>query len=386
MLNTAVIHNHPIHYKHLLFEAMVSEGLAFEVLFTGAGSTIRREQIPLKTARYSYRIGFDGPYEKSSAKQTIRFVWRSLSELNPATVIIGGYYDIAAWTAWTWSNFHRRPAIMWNETNSFDRPRIWWKEKLKQLFVSRLHAAHVYGLSNKEYLMLLGMKDNDIIIKRAVGDVARFHPHARRDRIEDEPLDLLYVGRLAPEKNLSVLLEAYAATPLPARDKIRLSIVGYGPEETKLRALAERLQITDGVWFEGVMTQAQLPARYSQADCFILPSLSEPWGLVALEAMLCRLPVLVSTQCGCARDLVSPLTGRTFSPFSAETITRLFCELSKLPREELRRMGDTSRTLAESYSAENCARIVARTVSEAISRRQLHQSQPRTQVAHSREQ
>ena len=55
--------------------------------------------------------------------------------------------------------------------------------------------------------------------------------------------------------------------------------------------------------------EEELASVYGGADAFVLPSLSEPWGLVVNEAMLCGLPVLVSTQCGCATDLAQPETG-----------------------------------------------------------------------------
>ncbi len=60
------------------------------------------------------------------------------------------------------------------------------------------------------------------------------------------------------------------------------------------------------------------------SNVFILPSLSEPWGLVVNEAMLCRLPVVVSTKCGCQPELVEEgINGYSFEPNNEQRLTVL---------------------------------------------------------------
>jgi D-inositol-3-phosphate glycosyltransferase len=107
---------------------------------------------------------------------------------------------------------------------------------------------------------------------------------------------ILYVGRIEPLKGIDILIRAFALLE-SAGDK-RLLIVGGSPgkdtELDRLRALTSQLCIEDSVTFTGAVKQTVLPLYYGAADVFVLPSYSESFGLVALEAMACGTPVVVS--------------------------------------------------------------------------------------------
>ena len=362
-----IIHNHPIHYKHLLFEALTKQGLDFEVFFTGASSGQRIERPLPSNGEYRYRFGWDGPYEDAPAIHTARFVWRSLSELRPRVVIVAGYYDVAAWAAWLWAQRHKAGVILWAESNEFDHRRRAWRELPKKLFVGRCDLAHVYGTSNRNYIRRLGMPVDRIFIKRAVADTDRFLREDTPATSKPGHKVLLYVGRFSSEKNLAGLLRAFRGVQQdPENPRVVLNLVGYGPLGDELRELAKALGISPLVRFRGKFPQAELPAIYRSADAFVLPSLVEPWGLVVNEAMLSGLPVLVSTQCGCAADLVRPETGWTFSPWDEPSLTGLLQRISEMPREALVEMGRQARSVSAKYSPEHSAVIVAETVRDLL--------------------
>jgi 1,2-diacylglycerol 3-alpha-glucosyltransferase len=363
----AIVHNHPIHYKHLLFTELKRQRLSFEVLFTAARSSDRMETPPLDPELYHARVGFPGPYERAPRWGTARFIWRSLEEIQPAVVIISGYYDAAAWTAWVWAALRRRARILWAESNVFDYPRRFYKELPKRLFAAGCDLAHVYGTSSKAYLASLGVPEHRIITKRAVVDVRPFLDAPSGDQPKPTHKVLVYVGRFSAEKNLPCLMRAFAALSQDsAAPRMVLALVGYGPLEQELRKLAADLGAGDLVQFWGPASQEELPRLYRRADVFILPSVRDTWGLVVLEAMLSGLPVLVSERCGCAQDLVSPETGWTFSPFDQLRLTQLLDEVSRNPRLVLESMGRRAAALASTYSPENCARIVIDSVNNAL--------------------
>lgn len=363
----AIVHNHPIHYKHLLFTQLKRQGLSFEVLFTAASSSDRKETPPLDTQLYDFRIGFQGAYESSPRWGTARFVWRSLEDIQPALVIISGYYDVAAWTAWLWAALRRRARILWAESNVFDHPRRFYRELPKRLFVAGCDLAHVYGTSSQAYVASLGLPEHRIVTKRAVADVRRLLDASPEACQKPASKLLLYVGRFSPEKNLAFLLRAFAAV---SQDRTApgmiLALVGYGPLEQELRRLAADLGAGDLVQFWGPASQEELPRLYRKADVFILSSVRDTWGLVVLEAMLSGLPVLVSQRCGCARDLVTPETGWMFSPYDQAGLTQLLEEVSRIPRTTLESMGRRAAALASTYSPENCARVVIDSVNHAL--------------------
>lgn len=113
---------------------------------------------------------------------------------------------------------------------------------------------------------------------------------------------VLFVGRLTKQKNAQLLLRA-VPTILQHFPATLFLIVGDGPERTRLQSLVNKLQIVDNVIFEGKVPNELLPAYYSLCDIFTFPSNYEGWGMVAIEAMLCGKPV-VMTDVGCAGEAV----------------------------------------------------------------------------------
>ena len=105
---------------------------------------------------------------------------------------------------------------------------------------------------------------------------ALFHPRPRPDTDPDNPR-LLYVGRVAVEKNI----EAFLSLDVPGQ-KI---IVGDGPAREKLEA-----QYPDAQWL-GYRRGEALAQAYADGDVFVFPSLTDTFGLVMLEAMACGTPV-----------------------------------------------------------------------------------------------
>lgn len=140
------------------------------------------------------------------------------------------------------------------------------------------------------------------VVARGV-DAELFHPGRRNTALraawgaDADTCVFIHVGRLAPEKNLGVLVaarEAIAASGRPTR----LVIVGDGPADAQLRR-----QLPDAI-FAGRRAGADLAAHYASADVFLFPSLTETFGNVTLEAMASGLAV-VAYDYAAARELVA---------------------------------------------------------------------------------
>ncbi len=114
---------------------------------------------------------------------------------------------------------------------------------------------------------------------------------ASRDELLRRDDVILAVGRLAPVKEYATLIRAFARLKRP---NARLVILGKGPEEAKIRALAARLGVADRVSMPGYLPDPW--KAYETAKCFVLTSRSEPFGNVIVEALAHGLPV-VTTAC-----------------------------------------------------------------------------------------
>ena len=110
---------------------------------------------------------------------------------------------------------------------------------------------------------------------------------------------VLFVGRLTTQKNPRQFLET-AKVVHDMRPDVQFVMAGDGPMLPELIDYACQLGLCDSVIFTGKATRQEVNTLYSKADCFVMPSLSEPFGLVALEAIAHGAPVVLSRQSGAA--------------------------------------------------------------------------------------
>ena len=118
------------------------------------------------------------------------------------------------------------------------------------------------------------------------------------------------------------------------------------------------------ITFVGHKSIEDLPLFYADAGCFVLPSTREPWGLVVNEAMASGLPVIVSSRCGCADDLVDDgSNGFIVDPTNEAEMAVAFSRISSLDPFDRNRMGARSREIIADYSPQRWAGEVLRLTS-----------------------
>ncbi len=132
-------------------------------------------------------------------------------------------------------------------------------------------------------------------------DVAHFSAEPRAAEPNDR-VELLYVGRLAPVKNISLLLRSLRHLREHEETEYALTLVGDGEDRARYEAMANRLGVSDNVHFAGY--QSNVRAYYRDADVLVLTSVSEGFPTVLMEAQACGLPV-VTTDVGGAREIVA---------------------------------------------------------------------------------
>lgn len=108
---------------------------------------------------------------------------------------------------------------------------------------------------------------------------------------------ILFMGRLTIQKGPDFFLKA-AKRVLEKRDDVRFVIGGKGDMLPQLIKEAVHLGISDKVMFLGFVPESELPKLYAAADVFVLPSVSEPFGITVLEAIASKTPTIISKQSG----------------------------------------------------------------------------------------
>jgi glycosyltransferase involved in cell wall biosynthesis len=142
---------------------------------------------------------------------------------------------------------------------------------------------------------------------------------------------VLFVGRLSPEKNLSMLVRAFA-TFQRRYPPAELWLAGAGPQRHELETLAARAGVGSTVRFLGHLPNAALADAYRAADAFVLPSLFETQGMVCVEAMQFGTPLIVSDGIVSSRELVDDgVNGVLFDHSNESDLVRAFEELAASP-------------------------------------------------------
>ncbi|MEV4760914.1 glycosyltransferase family 4 protein, partial [Micromonospora sp. NPDC049559] len=133
---------------------------------------------------------------------------------------------------------------------------------------------------------------------------------ARRRYAGNGPL-IGYAGRLVYEKGVQHLIAGLPRLR-QAHPDLRVVIAGDGPYRGELQEQARGLRLDDSVRFVGFMNEKQLPAVLGATDATVVPSLYEPFGMVALEAAAAGAPLAVSATGGLAEIVEPGVTGVTF--------------------------------------------------------------------------
>lgn len=152
---------------------------------------------------------------------------------------------------------------------------------------------------------------------------------------------LLYAGRLAPEKDLHVLVKAFEKIKRQFPDT-KLVMVGEGPLAQKLKQESCR-----DVIFTGELGQKELAVHYASCDIFAFPSASETYGNAVLEAMASGIPVVAPLRGGVKENLYPGFNGLDFKPHDAAEMARAIMRLIKYG-DVRRQMGQNARHHAES--------------------------------------
>jgi len=170
--------------------------------------------------------------------------------------------------------------------------------RLSKLYGDACTELIVPSHKTKEMLVRYGIKKDIYVIPTGL-DLAKFdrdeNSIAKAALLREhygvlpDELLVLYVGRIAKEKSIDLVIEGFAK--IDAKHSAKLMIVGSGPEEEHLREFVDRLKLSDRVIFTGKKPPVEVPIHYHAADAFASASLTETQGMTFIEALASELPV-----------------------------------------------------------------------------------------------
>jgi len=316
--------------------------------------------------QYPYAVLTSGSYHELNLWRRMTLALKELRTHDPDIVVLPGYWDPAFWALLVIAKLQRRKVVLSFDSTQLDHSRHFVLEQLKKMFVKQCDAGFAYGQRARRYLGQLGMPEASIMIRcqAAANDEIRseFDIASRTRRQASAQLGLpkrnfCYVGRLSAEKNVLSLVQAFLAlrTSNDQANDWGLCVVGDGPERSNIEEYC-RNNGAENVVFIGGVSWRDVPKFLALSDVLVLPSTSEPWGLVVNEAMVCGLPVIVSNRCGCIEDLViDGDTGFAFDPYVPSELLRSMSYFVNSP-SEIQRIGSKGEELIRRFSPDAAAR------------------------------
>lgn len=194
----------------------------------------------------------------------------------------------------------------------YDKPL--WMHYLRFLFRDYKYTPHIDGIFG---LGDLAVRYYRSISKRWVVFPFQYVTETIRRTLPSPSgkVKLLFVGSLIPRKNVSVVIEA-----LKNNSEIDLTLVGDGPERSKLEKLVQKNRVN--AKFLGTKPMKMVPNIMQQNDVLILPSLHDGWGAVVNEAMTLGLYVIVSDHCGVKTLITDENDGLIFKSNSVHSLRK----------------------------------------------------------------
>ena len=292
-MRLALLTEIPAPYRIPLFNAL-AERVDLRVLFLAERDPRRGfYELHRDEWRFDHRV-LRGPQLRRGARWLVlnRGVLRELRRFRPDAVAVGGWNQPAFWLALAYCRARRIPLLVWIESTARDaRSEARPLALARTAMVRGASGAYVPGTAAADYARSLGVE----LVETAPNAIdASIFERAAVDR--------------SGARRLHVPLRRAARPGEGARHAARGVPRSAGRPRARRRRRATRSGCADwpapGVRFAGAKDRDELVAYYRDADVFVLPSRSEPWGMVLNEAAAAGLPLVATEESGAAHDLI----------------------------------------------------------------------------------
>lgn len=326
-MRVLILHNQLwTQYKSVVFQGIYEDfkisGDELLVLQTSICEKSRLNILDFNPSNFKYTYPYillnDMSLEESNPFRTTLLWIYYIIKFKPDVINLTGYSEIGTIFVLIYAKIFNIKTLMTNESihsNRLHKPTI-SKRIIKSFknFIFQLTDGFLsYGIKSNDYLFRFGIPKRRILSFLNSFDRSKFRSDNSQIVKSTIPY-ILFVGRLSEEKNLNSLIELARMFVMDSLN-YRIKIIGEGDEYNNLSSIISKENLP--IDLEGAKNWNQLDAIYKSSIAFILPSLNETWGMVANEALEMGIPVICSSACGCADDLViNEVNGLVLSDFN----------------------------------------------------------------------
>lgn len=360
-MRIAILHPVPAPYREKLFTTLAgTSGIDLKVYYCGTGQNYRDWRfVP---GNYDREI-LPGCIFRKTFFFNPRLIQR-LGRYRPDFLLVWGWSDPTAILAFLAARLMRISLFMVTDSSfpilqKDKNPKSRMIGIIKRCLVRMPHFFLAQGKSAQDYLLSLGasrerikeMHLNCLETEHWQLQAAIARSGNQKIKAElgiQEKRLILYVGRLIPGKGLEILLEAYAELNR-LLEGVGLLIVGDGPLKEVIESQCRILGLSK-VFFHGSRPYEELAKYYGISDCLVLPTYSDQWPLVVLEALACGLPVVTTERCGSVPDLITGHdTGLVVKHCDSESLAEALSEILTLPANALAELRKRAYNVAAAY-------------------------------------
>ena len=221
-----------------------------------------------------------------------------------------------------------------------------------------------YEVDKNIYIIPTGIEIDRFFIENV--DNSNVEKIKKKLNIDFSSFNIVFVGRLAKEKNVDLLLSAHKNIIKEKKD-INLIIIGDGPDMDEYKETSKRLGIDENVIFVGKVPWEDIPAYYRVADVFATASKSETQGLTVIEAMAASVAPICIDDESFRNTVIDGLNGRIFE--TQEEYEKIVLELYK-DKKQLDQLQRQARLNAEVHSSKYYAESVLDVYKHVIDNKQ----------------
>ena len=264
-------------------------------------------------------------------------------QIQPDLVVVSGWVDKEYMRVARLQRKRGIPVVVGFDDQWFGTPR----QRIASLFnfALRRYFSHAWvsGPYQFEYASRFGFRKDEIIFNLLSADLVLFNEVYEKSKVQKKnqyPHRFLFAGRFEKVKGLDLLIEAWNALGSERLDW-ELHFIGNG-------SMALYLKDQPGITVHNFMQPERLRDEIPITGCFVLPSRSEPWGVVLHEFTAAGLPILCSDCCGAATNfLIDGLNGYRFKTNDSQSLGQQMRRIIRLDDSELYRMSLYSHQLGQ---------------------------------------
>ncbi|MCD9477843.1 glycosyltransferase [Photobacterium phosphoreum] len=294
MYDYIIVTHLPAFYKVNLYNEL-SNKLNILVVFIAVETNEKRSSdfSSLSNCNFEYTILSDRSFQNRNKMKTLYKLFLVLNKKKYKKILLSGWDLIEFWFLALLSPNGKNSLAL--ESTVIESNTNGVRGGVKKVFLSMISTVFASGKLHVDLLNKLNYK-KEIRITKGVGIINK-PKYKNINKVYQKRF--LYIGRLSQEKNINLLISIFNEL-----QDYQLTIIGDGIEKVNLMAIAN-----NNIKFIDPVENVKLKYFFYENDIFILPSISEPWGLVVEEALYFGLPVIVSDRCGSSELVVNDING-----------------------------------------------------------------------------